>query len=711
MKARPATAREKLAAEKRRKSSASSTSSKALSNKARAGQQLDRSCQVILFACVALVAVAVTGLLVLVVRLLSGPHVRICVTEHCKAHAEVLRAAMNSSVNPCNDFYRFTCGSWKPKGAEASVIRYTFAQTAQRVIQEMNNKAGSLVPAAPAYYQSCINTAKNSTHELALFKRFKQGLGLLWPEAPHEYRSSPHPLDVLLNMSINWNYHMFFLLRAFPKYRERPPTLYIRRGKLGPEWQKIAPQEFEKTVKSHLEALGANAEGSHDALYDVTKKMMDSSISIPPGAAREQQINLDGLNAYMPQNYARLRKTVSAMLAPTFSWHGNSPVFLEDTSILTKLESLLKEFESNVPLLMQGLSWVFIRDNLWVVAGKPGLRHSGDKGTLQAHFERACLGYVESSFGLAVLAKHIYARYDEAMRQKLDTTFQFVKDEVSREVDSSSWIETRIKRKIEDKIKDLALNALPGDTFFTAESLTDLYKSFSSSVSESFMQSYINLARAYKNILGTDSYVSIYSKRSGGGDPSRYNYYYNIAFLSLAAMEPPILYSGGLLAMTFASVGTLMAECMVRSFDTQGAKVDEKGKDLEWWGPAKSDKYRERAQCDLVSDSGVKSEQRQHLLATLFPLVPALTASFKAFRKAVDAQAIEEYTEDQRLPGLEDFSDLQVFFMTYCLMRCRLGSDGNDCNLPVRHTPSFASAFRCSQGSPMNPTKKCRFLA
>ncbi|KAH9375977.1 hypothetical protein HPB48_016566 [Haemaphysalis longicornis] len=642
-----------------------------------AGQQLDRSCQVILFACVALVAVAVTGLLVLVVRLLSGPHVRICVTEHCKAHAEVLRAAMNSSVNPCNDFYRFTCGSWKPKGAEASVIRYTFAQTAQRVIHEMNNKAGSLVPAAPAYYQSCINTAKNSTHELALFKRFKQGLGLLWPEAQHEYHRSPHPLDVLLNMSINWNYHMFFLLRAFPKYRERPPTLYIRRGKLGPEWQKIAPQEFEKTVKSHLEALGANAEGSHDALYDVTKKMMDSSISIPPGAAREQQINLDGLNAYMPQNYARLRKTVSAMLAPTFSWHGNSPVFLEDTSILTKLESLLKEFESNVPLLMQGLSWVFIRDNLWVVAGKPGLRHSGDKGTLQAHFERACLGY----------------------------------DEVSREVDSSSWIETRIKRKIEDKIKDLALNALPGDTFFTAESLTDLYKSFSSSVSESFMQSYINLARAYKNILGTDSYVSIYSKRSGGGDPSRYNYYYNIAFLSLAAMEPPILYSGGLLAMTFASVGTLMAECMVRSFDTQGAKVDEKGKDLEWWGPAKSDKYRERAQCDLVSDSGVKSEQRQHLLATLFPLVPALTASFKAFRKAVDAQAIEEYTEDQRLPGLEDFSDLQVFFMTYCLMRCRLGSDGNDCNLPVRHTPSFASAFRCSQGSPMNPTKKCRFLA
>ena len=40
----------------------------------------------------------------------SGPEV--CLTQGCIQLAAHMTAAMNQSVDPCEDFYEFTCGNW-----------------------------------------------------------------------------------------------------------------------------------------------------------------------------------------------------------------------------------------------------------------------------------------------------------------------------------------------------------------------------------------------------------------------------------------------------------------------------------------------------------------------------------------------------------------------------------------------------------------------
>ncbi|KAH9381762.1 hypothetical protein HPB48_010581 [Haemaphysalis longicornis] len=482
----------------------------------------DKRREIIIIACSSLAATFVIVIVALfIVRVQSRPTVRICSSKDCLEHAGMLRAAMNRSANPCNDFYKFTCGSWKPRGAEKSMIDYVFAKAAQTAIGEINTTDGALIPAAPTYFRSCLTKANTKT-ELDLFKSFKQGLGLMWPEAPE--RNQPHPLEALLNMSINWNYH------------------------------KIS-KDFGDVVKNHTAELGVDTKDDAKALRDVVEDIMKHAINVPPDATRDVEMTLDNMYTIMKYNSERLKTYLNDMLKPQFTWEGSSTVFLEDESILEQLDKLLKKYENKMTWLMRGLSWVFIRDNLWVVLGKPQLRYEDqDKDKLQQHLMRACLQYVD--------------------------------------------------------------------------------------VSGSFMRSYINLGKAYRSNLGTDRFVSIYSKRYYGNEPSRYNYYYNIAVLLLGALRSPILYSGGTLAMSFGSVGTLLAECM-----------------------------------------------------------------------AVAARAGDGHIEDMRLSGLEDFSDEQIFFMTYCLMMCKVGGDGRECNWPVRHVPQFATAFYCRSGSAMNPYKKCRFLA
>ncbi|KAH7960331.1 hypothetical protein HPB49_018728 [Dermacentor silvarum] len=259
---------------------------------------------------------------------------------------------------------------------------------------------------------------------------------------------------------------------------------------------------------------------------------------------------------------------------------------------------------------------------------------------------------------------------------------------------------------------------MPEENFFSDVNLARLYRDFPN-IGASFISNYIAVAQAYRLLIGHDSFISVYSKRLGGGAPNRYNYYYNIAYMSLGAMEPPILYLDGTEAMMYGSFGTLIAECLVRSFDKRGVLVNELGKKETWWN---STTYAERVSCDFLSDSmsggsgtshdaktrpAGSRDPREVRFSALFPLAPALTTSFIAHRGALFKEG--RYVQ-HRLRGLEDYSDDQVFFLTYCLMTCARNSSGEACNVPLRQMQAFADAFQCTTGSRMNPYKKCTFF-
>ncbi|XP_077539751.1 membrane metallo-endopeptidase-like 1 [Haemaphysalis longicornis] len=649
----------------------------------------------------------------LLVWLRSGSSVFFCKTECCLTHAKELNAAMDTSVSPCDDFHRFTCGSLVRKDKEDSMVRRIFRESARIAVAEMENTKDPALPAAAMYYQTCVKkrTPEDLKGEIDAFTRFKQDVGLMWPEK--EQREKTHPLKLLLNLSINWNYHMLFNLRAFPQYRGRPATLYIRRGKLHHEWLKDALEGFSERVKQHCRELNATelSEKHIKEVYDAVRNMTKQSQIAPPGTTKEREIPLKNTTSYMPSRSRLLMEYVNELHRPDFTWNDESPLFLEDPKILTNLDSLLEHFKERVSLLLKGFSWVFIQENLWVVVGKPDLLPKGSKAGLQT----ACLRFVEESFGLVVMAKHIRTRYDEALRETLKRIFSTTGAQVMKAVERSGWIEAAVKQKVHSKLAAIGLNALPSEHFFAPDGLTTLYKDFSADVSTLFMQNYINFAKAYRRIIGLNDYIEVYSKRQSGGAPSRYNYYYNIAFLSLGALQPPILYQSGSLAMIYGSLGTLLAECMVRSFDTHGVLVDEKGNSSVWWWNPNSTDYKKRAECDLLGANLVNpnEDQKQQLLSALFPLPPALAASYAALRKAA-ADGTREYENayDVRLGNLEKFTDAQVFFLTYCLMTCSYTVlDKLKCNVPLQHTRAFAQAFQCPPGTRMNPTDKCEFFA
>lgn len=658
-----------------------------------------------------LAALAVAGGVLLISRWLAyEPVVGFCETPDCRKHVEELKAAIDLRVDPCTDFYKFACGSWKPSGKEKSLLARVFASSAATAMEEMQaDPQLSVVPTAPQYFQSCIGARTDLDSELEIFKNFKHDLGLDWPEK--EQNGVVDPLTLLLNLSINWNFHVFFNLRAMPVYRRRSQTLYMRRGLMTPKWQDLSePRKWTANVREHCRHLKVNLPSSAYAeLEAVVKDLMNAAISVPPDATNDTKFTLNDIEHFIQPASNWWRDQLNELHGPQFRWTLYSPVALEDATILQKLDRLVKNYAEKRASLLTGLAWVFVRQNLWLIAGKPELILEVDASALHMAMKKACLNYVQSYFGLLISARHIYERYNSTVRASLQRFYDFIKMEVRQQFRGSRWIEETVTAKAIAKLDELSFNAMPDDRFFSKIDLNQLYKNFPR-IRGQFVENFIAIAKAYRQVIGEDSFITIFSKRLGGGDASRYNYYYNIAYVALGAMEPPILYSEGTPAMQYASLGLMLAQCMVRSFDGRGAFVNKGGDNEAWWGA--SEEYQKRVNCDFLygqgGPSGGPGSRRQ---SVLFPLVTGLAVAYAAYRSEVTLQYQSKYAVDElRLRGLDNFSEDQLFFLTYCLTTCAANSSGETCNVPLRHSLNFAAAFRCTLNSPMNPSKKCRFF-
>ncbi|KAL3214684.1 hypothetical protein MRX96_034749 [Rhipicephalus microplus] len=139
------------------------------------------------------------------------PRTGVCTTVDCAKFGMELRAAINTTADPCSDFHSYVCGGWDDPNRQESTEAHMMATTADVAIAEMNDDKGQ-ESKATQFFHSCIIAGTQRKENLQEFADLRRSIGLVWPE--QKPNGSIHPVEVMVNLAINWEMNFLFDLSA-----------------------------------------------------------------------------------------------------------------------------------------------------------------------------------------------------------------------------------------------------------------------------------------------------------------------------------------------------------------------------------------------------------------------------------------------------------------------------------------------------------------
>ncbi|XP_075553626.1 uncharacterized protein LOC142586263 [Dermacentor variabilis] len=226
--------------------------------------------------------VAASALLFVYLLFFKDPRRRVdyCVTEDCVAHAAELLGTLNAEADPCQDFYEFACGKASDAGRSGRdpLVDRMYLRTLDAGARSLEENQAAAAGAAGStltaelLYQSCVDPKRSDTESsLAEFREFRAARGMRWPESPQP-ADGVDPLDLMLDLAINWNLNFLFDVRVvpLPTAEPAPAALVLSRGKLGYVWQdnvrrrsaQGGAQEYEGYVHEYYRVLSVAPQSS-----------------------------------------------------------------------------------------------------------------------------------------------------------------------------------------------------------------------------------------------------------------------------------------------------------------------------------------------------------------------------------------------------------------------------------------------------------------
>ncbi len=208
-----------------------------------------------------------------------------------------------------------------------------------------------------------------------------------------------------------------------------------------------------------------------------------------------------------------------------------------------------------------------------------------------------------------------------------------------------------------------------------------------------------------------------------GMTPPTVNAYYNPQMNDInfpaGILQPPLFDPAEDDAPNYGNTGGTIGHELTHGFDDQGRRYDAEGNLKEWWTPEDAKEFEKRAACISTQYSGytIVDDIKINGKLTLGEDVADLGGLILAY---VAWQGAEK---DKHLESAEDFTPEQRFFVGYAQSWCtnereeekrtRATTDPHSpekyrANGVLVNMPQFQQAFHCAAGTPMAPKERCR---
>ncbi|XP_018055731.1 PREDICTED: membrane metallo-endopeptidase-like 1 [Atta colombica] len=328
-----------------------------------------------------------------------------------------------------------------------------------------------------------------------------------------------------------------------------------------------------------------------------------------------------------------------------------------------------------------------------------------------------------------ILAYEFVRKYfsDETVKTASDM-LNDIKKEVEKLIKNSDWLDDETKDFFIEKVKHMKKSI----------GYPDWYKN--TTIMQEYLKELVIGPSYYENALRYNRYVKLDSLRKLSEnndenlklDPTEINAFYipytNTLSITAADFQSPWFAYGRPQAINFGIIGFLMAHEVNHGFDHTGRMFDKNGDFLNCF-PIIVQAYDEKENCFINQfnnypiDSKTNKKIEDYGKQTIDDNI-ADTMGLQAIFKTFQSKGKESKTPEAALPGMEDFTNDQLFFLSFSTLWCKANeytsseiidfakSDEHSIERlrvigSVSNSDDFAKAYNCPVGSPMNPKKKC----
>ena len=639
--------------------------------------------------------------------------------------------AMDRSIDPCDNFYKYACGGWMAKNPipPDQAIWGRFNELAERnrdILHDILEKDSRPDPKRNAiqqkigdYYASCMDEAKVDAlgdkpiqPELQSIAAIKDKRGLV---------------NAVAHLHSSGVRSMFGFFASSDLHNASMVIAQIDQGGLGlPDRDyyvsdEAKMQETREKYVAHMQKMFELAGDKPEAAAAEAKQVMEIETALA-------KASMDRVARRNPDNRDHKMTTEQlAQLTPNFDFKAYfagvvAPAFsslnVGNPDFFKQLNGMLE----SVPLdnWKTYLRWHVLREAAPLMS-KPFvdenfdfyLKFIGGQKEQQARWKR-CVRLTDAQLGEALGQPYVDETFGVEGKQRTLKMVEEIEKEMGVELKQLAWMTpttqeaaakklAMVQNKIgyPDKWRDYTrLKIVRGDFFGNADRADNF----------EFMRQINKIGKPL-------------DKTEWGMTPPTVNAYYNPSQNNInfpaGILQPPFYDNNLDDAVNFGGIGAVIGHELTHGFDDSGSRYDGEGNLRDWWTPEDNAEFKKRTGCLADEYSSFVAVGDTHVNGRL--TLGENTADNGGVKLAY--MAMEDENAGKSVPPIDGFTPEQRFFIAFGQIWCqnvtpeasllRAKTDPHSpgqyrVNGVVQNSAEFEKAFSCHAGQPMVRENACR---
>ncbi|XP_052759922.1 endothelin-converting enzyme 1-like [Mya arenaria] len=707
-------------------------------------------------------AIAVIVLAALLVQSYSSTQKDICLTKECTDVAARVINAIDYSVNPCDNFYDFACGTWMKKHVVPEdrsnlytygVVRENVKITLKYLLEGDKEAHVEAVKKARDYYQACMNEthielmnaselADILTNELGGWPTLGSNAGGNWNESLFNFEDDLIRLRTLGGSPIIKIYVGTDEKDSGKKIlMVQEPYLNLgSRDYFFKDEHEDVRQAFMTYMTNMAVHFGADEKTAREdslEVFALDSDLANITLSKEESRKRDDRYNkmtIAELERQFPTldvfDWSRLIQRLVQTATDNITITEEEHIVMETPKYYKEVFKILKKHRNRT--IKNYIMWSYV-SRLVSRLPKRFLDESQTLRKVQYGNEmkqsrwKQCSQSTMYDFGMAVGRLFVLETFDVEAKHMALEMISDIREAFNERLDELDWMDPETKKVAIEKAKHIKEMIGFPDFILNDTALNKYYEE----VTVDDKHYFTNTVEIMK-VVAMKSLKSLRSpneKDPKGWDipPAVVNAFYsplsNVITFPAGMLQPPYYSKYQPRSMNYGSIGWLIGHEITHAFDDAGRMYDKDGNLQNWWKPEAIMRFNNKTSCivdqynSYVAPHANMNLNGEYTKGENIADNGGLQQSWKAYRTWKGRSKVNE----QGLPGL-DYSHEQLFFINFAQGWCGVttAKRERDQILTDSHSPGrfriigslqnskeFSEVFNCPRGSYMNPEKKC----